>query len=74
MEKAKIVTRMDHYGKRKVHKALEIELNENINGDEGLRIRDAWILVLDPLKNYEDTIPSERSGKLIHFGYIFICI
>jgi hypothetical protein len=29
VEDAKIIARMDHYGKRKIHEAMEIELNEN---------------------------------------------
>jgi hypothetical protein len=35
MDDAKIIVRMDHYGKIKVHEAIEIELNNSINKDEG---------------------------------------
>jgi hypothetical protein len=37
IEDAKIIARIDHYGKRKIWEFVEIELNErNLNIDDGL--------------------------------------
>jgi hypothetical protein len=42
---------MDHYGKIKICEAMEIELNvNNLNKDEGLKLRKTWKLVLQKLK------------------------
>jgi hypothetical protein len=43
--------RMDHYGKRKIWEAMEIELNENnLNRDDGLKLSKTWKPVLQKLK------------------------
>jgi hypothetical protein len=40
VKNAKFITIMDHYGKRKIWEAMEIEINENnLNKDEGLKLR-----------------------------------
>jgi hypothetical protein len=40
IENAKIIAIMDHYGKRNVQEALEIEINDNINIDESFKIKE----------------------------------
>jgi hypothetical protein len=51
VKNAKVITIMDHYGKRKIWEAMEIELDENnLNKDEGLNIIKTWKHVLQRLK------------------------
>jgi hypothetical protein len=54
IENHKIISSMDHCGKRKFE-ALEIELNgNNINRDERFKIKEARRLVIQEIKNYEE--------------------
>ena len=53
LENAKIVARVDHYGKRKVMESLEIELNpNNLNRDEGWKLSEIWKPLLHTLEIY----------------------
>jgi hypothetical protein len=46
----------EHYGKRKIREAIEIELNpNNLNRDEGLKISEAWKPVLHNLQVNNNT-------------------
>jgi hypothetical protein len=57
IDNAKIIAKMNHYGKRKVHEALEIELNAtNINIDEGFKIKEAWRPVIQRIKEEDNSI------------------
>jgi hypothetical protein len=68
IENANIIARMDHYGKRKVREALEIELNDNINRDEGFKIKETWRPVIQKLKKMKTIMTwNNLVGSL--FGY-----
>jgi hypothetical protein len=50
IENTKFIAKMEHYGKRKIREAIEIELERNnLNRDEGLKISEAWKPILHNL-------------------------
>ena len=53
LENAKIVSKVDHYGKTKVMDSLKIELNtNNLSRDEGWKLSESWKPLLHTLENY----------------------
>ena len=75
MEKASLVAREEHYYKRRVREALEIEKrNKTLNKDDGLKLNELWRPTINQikrnyrLKNYnlpkkELTILSQTCGN-----------
>ena len=52
MEEVKLVRREDHYLKRKIKEAIEIEKRKNnLNHDDGLKLSNTWKPLLEILKN-----------------------
>jgi hypothetical protein len=52
LEDARVVAKLDNYGKRKVMEALEIELNpNNLNKDDGWKLSESWRPVLVDLRH-----------------------
>jgi predicted GIY-YIG superfamily endonuclease len=52
LEDAKNISKVDHYGKRKIMEALEIEFHpNNLNGDEGWKLIENWKPLIFLLKN-----------------------
>jgi hypothetical protein len=51
LEKSNIIAKIDHYTKRKIREAMEIEKHPaNLNKDDGWRLRKSWCLVIDHIK------------------------
>lgn len=56
MEEVKLVRREDHYLKRKIKEAIEIEKRKNnLNRDNGLKLSNAWKPLPEILKNQQIT-------------------
>lgn len=52
MEEVKLVRKEEHYLKRKIKEAIEIEKRRNnLNQDDGLKVRNTWKPLLEILKN-----------------------
>jgi hypothetical protein len=52
LEDARVVAKLDNYGKRKVMEALEIMLNpNNLNRDDGWKLSECWIPMLVDLRH-----------------------
>ena len=52
IEDTKFIAKIDHYEKRKIWEALEIELQKNnLNRDDGMQISEAWKPVLNKIKS-----------------------
>jgi hypothetical protein len=53
LENAKVVAKVDNYGRRKVMEALEIELNpNNLNMDDGWKLSESWRPLLVDLRHH----------------------
>ena len=51
LENSKVLSTIPHYYKRKIREALEIEkFTNNINQDDGLKLKDAWKPVVKIMK------------------------
>lgn len=51
-----MIARVDHYTKRKVREAMEIEKHPtNINKDDGRILRKTWCPVINLIKNKHNT-------------------
>ena len=51
MEEVKLVRKEDHYLKRKINEAIEIEKRKNnLNRDDGLKLSNTWKPLLETLK------------------------
>jgi hypothetical protein len=49
---SKVLATIPHYYKRKIREALEIEkIVNNINRDDGLKLREAWKPIVQLIKN-----------------------
>ena len=54
MEKAKVIPLEEHYNKRRINKALEIEKNpKSFNRDDGLVLSESWKPILNLLKKQQ---------------------
>ena len=53
IERTKLIAREDHYKRRKIREAIEIEkFPSNLNRDDGLKLNDCWRPIIRHLKNY----------------------
>jgi hypothetical protein len=51
MDKASLIAKEEHYNKRRMREALEIDIRNNtLNKDEGLKLSDTWRLVINQIK------------------------
>jgi hypothetical protein len=51
LEDSRVLTKIPHYYERKIREALEIErFDNNINHDDGLKLKEAWKLLCIILK------------------------
>ena len=51
MEEAKLIHKEDHYLKRRIKEAIEIEKSSNnMNRDDGLKLSSTWKPLLNKLK------------------------
>ena len=56
MEKAKVIALEEHYNKRRIREALEIEKRQkNFNRDDGLILSESWKPILNLLKKQQST-------------------
>ena len=52
IEETKLITRQDHYSRRKIREAIEIEkFPLNLNRDDGLKLNECWRPIIRHLKN-----------------------
>ena len=52
IEETKLITREDHYKRRKIREAIEIEkFPLNMNRDDGLKLNECWRPIIHHLKN-----------------------
>ena len=62
MEKAKVIALEEHYNKRRIREALEIEKQPNFfNRDDGLILRESWKPILNLLKKQQATVISLKN-------------
>jgi hypothetical protein len=72
VEDAKIIARMDHYGKIKIRESMEIELNENnLNRYEGIKLSKKWKHVLQKIKITIITLITIWSAEIFGYGYYY---
>ena len=65
MEKAKVLALEEHYNKRRIREALEIEKQpKNFNRDDGLILSESWKPILNLLKKQQLTDISLKNKNL----------
>ena len=56
MEDAKVISIEDHYNKRRIREAIEIEKHpQNLNRDNGLDLFNSWKPLIQTLRNNENS-------------------
>ena len=52
IEETKLITREEHYKRRKIREAIEIEkVTLNLNRDDGLKLNECWHLIIRHFKS-----------------------
>ena len=53
MDEASLISREEHYNRRRMREDLEIEKrNNSLNKDEGLKLNDTWKRVINLIKKH----------------------